>query len=315
MIEPIINRQALSLESLQQSLQQSLQMPSAQPFSSASPAVPTFFDSSAFGREAAAMNGSAFNAFGENNPGAGNVFTQNGNLGAYASAGPGGAYAGPNGAYAGLLSGNSQTAVMQQYQQMMTQVMQMMMQMMQVLSGGQNNAVNGGNNAVNGGNNAVNGGNDAAGGGNNAVNGGNVDNAKVTDRPNGSAEITKAFGQPGTNQVTVQMPAGPGGKMVSVTCNAKIADKMKAAFEEVKSAGLSNCIKSFDGCFNNRNKRGGSSKSTHAWGIAFDVNAGSNPMGSSKMTDDQRKIAAIFEKHGFHQLPNDPMHFQYCTGY
>ncbi|MGV8121516.1 MAG: M15 family metallopeptidase [Candidatus Xenobiia bacterium LiM19] len=144
--------------------------------------------------------------------------------------------------------------------------------------------------------------------------GGAVDNSPVAGRPNGQAEVTNTFGAPGTNQTTVQMPAGPGGKMISVTCNAKIAGKMKAAFEEIKASGLSNCIKSFDGCFNNRNKRGGSSKSTHAWGIAFDVNAGSNPMGRSTMTGDQQKIAAIFKKHGFYQLPNDPMHFQYCTG-
>lgn len=141
------------------------------------------------------------------------------------------------------------------------------------------------------------------------------DNTPVKGRPNGVKEIYNTFGPPGTNQVTTKMPAGPGGKMINVTCNAKIADKMKGAFEEIKAKGLSNEIKSFDGAFCNRNKRGGSSKSVHAWGIAFDVNASQNPMGSTRQTAGQRQLAAIFEKHGFHQLKNDPMHFQYATGY
>jgi len=137
----------------------------------------------------------------------------------------------------------------------------------------------------------------------------------VAGRPHGLAQIKSTFGEAGSNLVSVKMPAGKDGKMISVTCNAKIADKMKGAFEEIKEKGLSHLIDSFDGCYNYRNKRGGSSLSTHAWGIAFDINASQNPMGSSKQTAGQSQLAAIFEKYGFHQLENDPMHFQYCTGY
>lgn len=141
------------------------------------------------------------------------------------------------------------------------------------------------------------------------------DSTPVAGRPNGLNQIISTFGQPGTNQVTTKMPAGPGGKMIDVTCNAKIADKMKGAFEEIKARGLSDQIHSFDGCFVNRDKRGGSGKSTHAWGIAFDVNASENPQGSTWQTEGQRQLAQVFEKYGFHQIPNDPMHFQYATGY
>lgn len=162
----------------------------------------------------------------------------------------------------------------------------------------------------------------AAGSASSAGAGGNAGTVPVTnsagdvkDRPNGLQEIIATFGQPGTNQVTMQMPAGPGGKMISVTAHKAIIGKMKAAFEEIKARGLSGLIKSFDGAFNNRNKRGGSTKSTHAWGIAFDINAAENPMGSSRQTAGQRQLAAIFAKYGFYQLPNDPMHFQYATGY
>jgi hypothetical protein len=141
------------------------------------------------------------------------------------------------------------------------------------------------------------------------------DTTPVAGRPHGLSEIKRTFGEPGTNLVTVKMPAGPGGKMINVTCNAKIADKMKAAFEEIKEKGLSDEIHSFDGCYNYRNKRGGSTLSTHAWGIAFDINASENPMGSTHQTAGQKQLAEIFAKYGFYQLPHDPMHFQYCTGY
>lgn len=134
-------------------------------------------------------------------------------------------------------------------------------------------------------------------------------------RPHGLNEIKKMFGEPGQNQVTVEMPAGKDGKMIKVTCHKLIADRMKAAFEEIKARGLSHCIDSFDGCYNNRSKRGGSAKSVHAWGIGFDVNASSNPMGKNTQTPEQKQLAQIFAKYGFYQLPNDPMHFQFCTGY
>ncbi|MBF0543927.1 MAG: SH3 domain-containing protein [Candidatus Riflebacteria bacterium] len=137
----------------------------------------------------------------------------------------------------------------------------------------------------------------------------------VGGAPNGLSGIESMFGQPGTNQVTVTMPAGPGGRDVSVTCNAKIANQLKAVFEDIKAQGLSNDIHSFDGCYCNRAKTGGSSKSVHSWGIAVDINASENPYGQSRQTAGQQRLAAVFAKHGFHQLSNDPMHFQYATGY
>lgn len=137
----------------------------------------------------------------------------------------------------------------------------------------------------------------------------------VGGAPNGRSGIERMFGQRGTNQVTVTMPAGPGGRNVSVTCHRLIADKLKAVFEEIKSLGLSGDIHTFDGCYNNRNKRGGSTPSVHSWGIAVDINASENPMGRNNPTAGQQRLAAVFARHGFHQLSTDRMHFQYCTGY
>ncbi len=137
--------------------------------------------------------------------------------------------------------------------------------------------------------------------------------------PHGYDEIVATFGQPGdsSNLVTREMPAGPNGQMVSVTVHGKIADDMQAAFEEIHARGLSDEISSFDGTYNPRTKRGGSSWSTHAWAIAVDINASRYPMGvsNSNTTERYQQIVEIMASHGFSQVPDDPMHFQYATGY
>jgi len=236
-------------------------------------------------------------------------------------------------------------------QQQMMQMMMMMMQMMQTMMGGgcpsmmggmpgMMGGMPGGGFGMPGGGFGMPGGGSGAyayagpggagagaygpGGGSGAVAGpggtgaGNIPTGNIPlgeKPPQGLNGIMSTFGPAGQNQTTVEMPAGPNGKMIKVTCHKKIAPKLQAVFQEIKAKGLSNNIKSFDGCYNNRSKRGGSSKSTHAWGIAVDINAGQHPMGKSSQTPGQKAIAEIFAKHGFKQLPNDPMHFQYCTGY
>ncbi len=141
-------------------------------------------------------------------------------------------------------------------------------------------------------------------------------------RPSGLNDLIKVFGQPGTSITTAAMRAGKNGEIVNVRCHKKIAPILQAVFQSIHEAGMSNHIHTYDGCYVYRKKRsGGSSWSTHAWGISIDVNASANPMVSSasKMTisDSQKVLAPFFEKHGFYwgKHFNDPMHFQYCTGY
>ena len=137
-------------------------------------------------------------------------------------------------------------------------------------------------------------------------------------RPQGKDAIEKMFGQPCKNQTTVTMPAGPGGEDIKVTCNKAIAERMTAAFQEIKDRGLSDNIESFDGCFLDRNKRGNDEdKSVHAYGIAFDLNAKDNPQTSTvkNQSEGQKQLAQVLAKYGFHQLPKDPMHFQFARGY
>ncbi len=153
-----------------------------------------------------------------------------------------------------------------------------------------------------------------------------VDQAKAATKaglpvpvPNGLREIMKTFGHAGSgNLEKVMAAAGPGGKEIPVSMHKKIAGQFQKAFDEIKKQGLSDEIQSFDGGYSNRSKASGSgAKSTHAWGIAFDINADKYPMGTSAARTSARfkQIAEILDQHGFKQLPTDPMHFQYATGY
>ena len=64
-----------------------------------------------------------------------------------------------------------------------------------------------------------------------------------------------------------------------VYCNKDLVEPLKKAFENLISRGHVNELKTWDGCFNIRKKRGLSSMSLHSWGIAIDVNAAWNGLG------------------------------------
>ncbi len=98
-------------------------------------------------------------------------------------------------------------------------------------------------------------------------------------------------------------------------CHRLVVPKFRIAFENVVKRGLSGQLKTFDGCFDSRLKRGGNSWSAHSWGIAIDINAKWNAFGQShyEMT---RELAQCFKDAGFiwggdWSYP-DAMHFQYC---
>ena len=72
-------------------------------------------------------------------------------------------------------------------------------------------------------------------------------------------------------------------------------------------------LKSWDGCFNVRMKRGGNTWSLHSWGIAVDVNAAENPLGAEpKLSPGFVRcfIDAGFDWGGDWKHPKDGMHFQ-----
>lgn len=86
------------------------------------------------------------------------------------------------------------------------------------------------------------------------------------------------------NIVTITVPQlvgvhnDPGGR---VTCHRLAATAILRFFEAVEKAGKMHLVLSFDGCWNPRIVRGGTTLSNHAFGTDFDLNAQWNPRGKA----------------------------------
>lgn len=64
-----------------------------------------------------------------------------------------------------------------------------------------------------------------------------------------------------------------------IYCNKLMVEPLTKAFTNLIERGFVKELKTWDGCFNIRNKRGLKSHSLHSWGIAVDVNAAWNGLG------------------------------------
>lgn len=97
-----------------------------------------------------------------------------------------------------------------------------------------------------------------------------------------------------------------------VYCNVDMIGPLKKALTLVRNRGLSNEIKTWDGVFCIRKKRGSRSYSLHSWGIAVDINAFENPIGAKPKIS--HSLVKCFEEAGFEWGGNwkvsDGMHFQ-----
>lgn len=97
-----------------------------------------------------------------------------------------------------------------------------------------------------------------------------------------------------------------------VYCNKIMAKPLIAAIVNLISTGCVHELKTWDGCFNIRKKRGATSASLHSWGIAIDVNAAWNGFGKTPVLSD--KFVKCFTDAGFEWGGNwkrpDGMHFQ-----
>lgn len=104
-----------------------------------------------------------------------------------------------------------------------------------------------------------------------------------------------------------------------ITCHKLLAETFMDVFGGLQSAGLQAKISSFGGCFAFRAQRTGTKLSTHAWGVAIDLNPETNQQGTTGDMDPA--VIAIFRQAGFEWggdwqgRTRDPMHFQFCTGY
>lgn len=62
-------------------------------------------------------------------------------------------------------------------------------------------------------------------------------------------------------------------------CNKLMIQPLTTAFSNLISRNFVQELKTWDGCFNIRKKRGLASMSLHSWGLAIDVNAAWNGLG------------------------------------
>jgi hypothetical protein len=95
-------------------------------------------------------------------------------------------------------------------------------------------------------------------------------------------------------------------------CNKDLISPLSLAFKNLITRGFVNELKTWDGCFNIRKKRGLSSMSLHSWGIAIDVNAAWN--GLNKIPTLSAGFVKCFTDAGFDWggtwTRKDGMHFQ-----
>ena len=102
-------------------------------------------------------------------------------------------------------------------------------------------------------------------------------------------------------------------------CHRLLVDTFENVFQEIVSQGLQSKVTSFGGCFTFRQQRTGAKLSTHAWGIAIDLNPATNQQGTQGDMDSG--VMTIFRNAGFKwggdwlAPRTDAMHFQFCTGY
>jgi hypothetical protein len=105
----------------------------------------------------------------------------------------------------------------------------------------------------------------------------------------------------------------------SFTCHKLLVTVFTDVFSKLQASGMQAKVTSFGGCFAFRPQRTGTVFSTHCWGIAIDLNPGTNQQGSAGDMD--AEVIKIFRQAGFEWgrdwsgRTRDPMHFQYCTGY
>jgi len=95
-------------------------------------------------------------------------------------------------------------------------------------------------------------------------------------------------------------------------CNKDMIQPLIVAFTWLINRGCVNELKTWDGCFNIRNKRNGGAPSLHSWGVAIDVNASWNRMGKEPTLSPA--FVKCFKDSGFDWggdwRVKDGMHFQ-----
>jgi len=134
-----------------------------------------------------------------------------------------------------------------------------------------------------------------------------------------SAQALKKYGDPDKQlamvvwDVPTELEIGVIPK--KIYCNKDMISPLSKALQALITTGHVNELKTWDGCFNIRKKRGQSSMSLHSWGIAIDVNAAWNCFGCKPQLS--ATFVKCFTDNGFDWggtwSKADGMHFQLKT--
>jgi hypothetical protein len=132
-----------------------------------------------------------------------------------------------------------------------------------------------------------------------------------------SADCVKKYGQPDAanpNMVLWDVPTELEIGVIPkrIYCNKDLVRPLGQAFKNLIQTGKVSELKTWDGCFNIRKKRGATSMSLHSWGIAVDVNAFENGLGDEPVLS--KEFVKCFTDAGFDWggtwKRKDGMHFQ-----
>jgi hypothetical protein len=132
-----------------------------------------------------------------------------------------------------------------------------------------------------------------------------------------SAQCLAKYGEPSNGNRCMTLWDVPTALEVGVIpkriyCNKDMVEPLGKAFKNLIDTGCVSELKTYDGCFNIRKKRGLGSMSLHSWGIAIDLNAFENQLYQ------EPKLSPAFVKcftdagfdWGGYWTRKDGMHFQ-----
>jgi len=132
-----------------------------------------------------------------------------------------------------------------------------------------------------------------------------------------SAQALKKYGEPSLEKnmtvwdVPTELEIGVIPK--KIYCNKDLVKPLEQAFKNLIERNFVKELKTWDGCFNIRKKRGLASMSLHSWGIAIDVNAAWNGLGKTPVLSAgfvKCFTDAGFDWGGTWKNRPDGMHFQ-----
>lgn len=133
-----------------------------------------------------------------------------------------------------------------------------------------------------------------------------------------SKQCYAMFGDPKTERHLLLwiIPADIRGMMPAlpkrIYCNKHMPQPLEKALRNLIKAGCQGELKTWDGCFNIRSKKGARSMSLHSWAVAIDLNAAWNAFGAKPTLS--AKFVKCFTDAGFDWggawSKPDGMHFQ-----